>query len=110
MNLSNNQIDLIPADLSKLSCLKILNVCNNILGRIPRFLLKHTSIERLDLRGNPFFSPDELRSIHETNANNLRDIIKSQDRPNNQSNECKLILLGHQVRFNFQIFNSIKLN
>ena len=90
---------MLPAEMSKMSRLKVLKVSNNKLGRIPEVLASMQSLERVELQGNPFVALVERQLEQISDANRIRQYLIDLAEGSQVWPECKVLILGQEVRF-----------
>jgi len=98
LDLSNNAIEQLPMEMSRLSNLRVLDLSNNNLRRIPAVLMSMESVRQVHLDGNPLAAMVErpLQSI--SDGERIRAYLRDAAEGIREWNECKVLVLGDQVR------------
>ena len=88
---------MLPAEMSNLSQLKVLNISNNKLARIPVVLASMPSLEKVQLQGNQFVALVERQLEQITDANRIRQYLIDLAEGSRIWPECKVLILGQEV-------------
>jgi Leucine-rich repeat (LRR) protein len=65
LDASDNNFTGIPAEIGQLARLRVANFVNNDISGLPMELAKLSNLEKLDLRGNPNISKQDLSQIRQ---------------------------------------------
>ena len=99
MDLSANQIEQIPSDLSKCTALNSLQLANNRLRRIPAALKGLPNLRVVNFGNNPLEIPIEKQLSLITTAPKIRGYLLDLDEGFRLWPECKVLILGQEVCF-----------
>lgn len=96
MNLSNNSLEQLPIQVSRLTNLITLNLENNRLTRIPAIIRLLINLIELKLKGNPLCNSFE-KQLQTKPIRQIRDYLNDLEDGQRLWPEFKLLVLGQEV-------------
>jgi hypothetical protein len=97
LDVADNEISVLPTELLKLKKLRMLNLENNQLKRIPEILVEFPDLVTVKLSGNPMNQLYEVKLITQNHLPKIIDYLRDLKKGVVKSSEFKILVLGKEV-------------